>query len=355
MPDMNLAAAGKDDVILAVDGLKVDYATREGVVNAVREVSFVVNAGEVVALVGESGCGKTATALSILRLIASPGRITGGSIRFGGRDLITVSERTMRDIRGNEIAMIFQEPMTTLNPVQRMDRQIGEPLRQHKGASRRAASMASIELLRAVRIADAEGRSRAYPHNFSGGMCQRAVIAMGMACSPRLIVADEPTSALDVTVQAQVLDLLKATVRERQFGMLLITHDLSIVAQYAERVYVMYAGEVIEAGTIEAIYNLPKHPYSQALIETIPSLDQADDERFATIPGPPLNPLQRPTGCSYHPRCPKAIDHCKVEPPPLVEAEPGHVAACWVMNPPENPSGSSRGEALRSTSSPVGP
>ncbi len=331
-----------DEPLLAVDGLKVDYATSEGTVDAVRGVSFAVRAGEVVALVGESGCGKTATALSILRLIDSPGRISGGAIRFDGQDLLTLSEKKMRGIRGNEIAMVFQEPMTTLNPVQRMDRQIGEPLRRHKGASRGAAAQASIDLLRAVKIPDAERRSRDYPHNFSGGMSQRAVIAMGMACAPRLIIADEPTSALDVTVQAQVLDLLKNTVAERGLGMLLITHDLSIVAQYAERVYVMYAGEIIESGPTEAVYAAPRHPYTMALIGAIPSLDRPLDERFAAIPGAPLDPLDKPPGCPYHPRCPKAIARCAAEHPPLVDAAPGHDAACWVTNPPVETSSSEK-------------
>ncbi|HLT21255.1 MAG TPA: ABC transporter ATP-binding protein, partial [Thermomicrobiales bacterium] len=320
-----------DNAMLSVRDLRVQYETADGTISAVAGVSFDVAAGEIVALVGESGCGKSTVALAMLRLIEEPGRIAGGKIYLDGRDLLGLSERGMRSVRGNEMSMVFQEPMTTLNPVHRIDRQVGEPLRLHARMGARAAAKASVDLLRSVQIPAPERRSRDYPHSLSGGMRQRVVIAMGMACAPKVIIADEPTTALDVTVQAQVLDLLKSQVQERNLAMLLITHNLGIVARYARRVYVMYAGRIVESAPTEELYASPRHPYSVGLLKSVPRLDQDLDERLAPIPGAPPDPLARAKGCVFSPRCPLVIDRCRAEEPPLIAVNERHRSACWVM------------------------
>lgn len=329
VPEPTMPSSGNS--MLSVRDLCVEFETADGTVSAVAGASFDVAAGEIVALVGESGCGKSTVALAMLRLIQEPGRITGGVIRLDDRDVLGLSEKEMRRVRGNEMSMVFQEPMTTLNPVHRIDRQVGEPLRLHKRMGARAAAKASVDLLRSVQIPAPERRSRDYPHNFSGGMRQRVVIAMGMACAPKVIIADEPTTALDVTVQAQVLDLLKSQVQDRNLAMLLITHNLGIVARYAKRVYVMYAGRIVESGPTEELYASPRHPYSVGLLKSVPRLDQDLDERLAPIPGAPPDPIARPSGCVFSPRCPLAIDRCRVEEPPLIAVNTRHHSACWVM------------------------
>ncbi len=316
--------------VLCVNGLRVEYPTRKGVVHAVAGISFDVAPGEIVALVGESGCGKTATAHSILRLIAPPGRVSAGEILFDGEDLQKVSLERMRQIRGNRISMIFQEPMSSLNPVQRIGDQVAEPILQHRLASRAEAWKRAAELLRRVNIPDPQARLYDYPHQFSGGMRQRVMIATAMACSPRLIIADEPTTALDVTVQAQIIELLRDAVQTDATGMLLITHNLSVVARYADRVNVMYGGEIIESASADELFEDPQHPYTRGLLNSVPSLTQALGERLIPIAGQPYDSLNRPGGCSFHPRCPSAMARCSTAAPPVVQSGNSHKVACWL-------------------------
>ena len=316
--------------LLAVRDLRVDFRSRGGVVHAVDGISFDVQPGEVVALVGESGCGKSATAYSILRLIAEPGRISAGQVLFEGQDLLTLSDDEIRHIRGNRISMIFQEPMSSLNPVQRIGDQVAEPLIQHGLANRAEARERAIDLLRGVNIPDPRARARDYPHHFSGGMRQRVMIAMAMACSPRLIIADEPTTALDVTVQAQIIELLRTAVQAHATGLLLITHNLAVVARYADRVYVMYGGRIVESAAADDLFDRPGHPYTIGLLNSVPTLDQLSGERLVPIPGQPFDPLQRPSGCTFHPRCPQAMAICRAEFPPDFEPRAGHRVACWL-------------------------
>jgi oligopeptide transport system ATP-binding protein len=319
------------ELLLDVRDLKITFSTRQGEINAVNGVSFDVRRGEVVALVGESGCGKSATALSLLRLIPDPpGRVTDGQILFEGRDLRTMSTRQIEAIRGDRIAMIFQDPMTSLNPVHTIGRQVGEPLRVHRGASVNNALAKAAELLRGVNISEPEVRMQNYPHQFSGGMRQRVTIAMGMGCTPDLIVADEPTTALDVTIQAQVLELLRQQVDDSRSGMLIITHNLGVVAQYADRVCVMYAGRIVESAMAHELYSDPRHPYTVGLLRSVPRLDQPATERLAEIAGQPPDPLKLPAGCPFQPRCPRAIDRCRDAMPPLEAVSPTHKRACWV-------------------------
>jgi oligopeptide/dipeptide ABC transporter ATP-binding protein len=317
--------------LLEVDSLQTHFSTSGGVVRAVDGVSWDVQEGETVALVGESGCGKSVSALSVMRLIAAPaGRIVGGRILFKGRDLLTLSEEEMRKLRGREIAMIFQEPMTSLNPVLTVGRQLTEGLEIHLGMDAKAARARAAELLGMVGIPDPERRLPQYPHQFSGGMRQRMMIAMALACSPSLILADEPTTALDVTIQAQILELLKDLSRRLGVAMLIITHNLGVVARYADRVNVMYAGKIVERATARELYRNPRHPYTLGLLKSVPRLDVPRRQRLDPIDGQPPDLTRLPPGCSFGPRCAFRVERCAVEIPPLDPvAGPGHVAACW--------------------------
>ncbi len=315
--------------LLSVRRLAVEFRTGAGTVAAVRDASFDMARGEVTALVGESGCGKSATALALLRLIPDPpGRIAGGEILFEGRDVLKLPPDEVRALRGNRIAMIFQEPMTSLNPVQTVGRQVAEPVALHRRVGADAAAARSVELLSSVNIADAGRRATSYPHQFSGGMRQRVMIAMAMGCSPDLVIADEPTTALDVTIQAQLLDLLSAQVQQHHTALLLITHNLSLVARYADRVHVMYAGRIVETASAEALFAEPRHPYTIGLLQSVPRLDRAATERLVPIEGQPPDPLRPPAGCAFHPRCRFAIDDCRAGVPPLRPVGDDHLAAC---------------------------
>src|SRR2546422_3899148 len=300
--------------LLEVDDLQTHFRTPDGVNRAVDGVSFAVEAGETVAIVGESGCGKSVTANSILRLVPQPPGRIGGAIRFQGRDLLKLSERAMREVRGNDISMIFQEPMTSLNPVLTIGRQIAEPLRLHQGLSRRAVENRVVEMLGLVGIAEPRRRAREYPHQLSGGMRQRVMIAIALACRPKLLIADEPTTALDVTIQAQILDLLRETKTAFNLSLLLITHDLGVIAETADRVAVMYAGRIVETGPVRAIFRNPSHPYTRGLLASIPG--GAAAARLRAIEGsvPLLGAL--PPGCAFNPRCPDRFEPCTTAPPP---------------------------------------
>jgi peptide/nickel transport system ATP-binding protein len=318
--------------LLEVEGLKTHFFTRDGVVRAVDGVSFSIQPGETLALVGESGCGKSVTSLSILRLIASPpGRTVAGSIRFNGHDLLGLTERAMRKVRGNEISMIFQEPMTSLNPVLTVGRQIAEALVLHRGLARGAATARAIEMLRLVNIPEAARRASEYPHQMSGGMRQRVMIAMALACDPKLLIADEPTTALDVTIQAQILDLMRALKEKTGAAIMLITHDLGVVAEMAQRVVVMYAGRKVEEARVDDLFARPRHPYTRGLIKSIPRLGAAKAERARLTEIPGMVPsLREPiAGCAFATRCPHAVERCRVESPPLEAKADGHTVACW--------------------------
>ncbi|HVH81639.1 MAG TPA: ABC transporter ATP-binding protein [Stellaceae bacterium] len=323
--------------MLQVAGLQTYLFTRLGVVKAVDDVSFSVHAGETLAIVGESGCGKTMTSLSLMRLVPSPpGRIVGGSIKLGGRDLVVISEAEMRDVRGNEISMIFQEPMTSLNPVMTIGKQIAETIRLHQDLSKSAAMAKAIDMLRLVKIPEPVQRAKEYPHQLSGGMRQRAMIAMALACNPRVLIADEPTTALDVTIQAQILDLILDLQRTLGTAVILITHDLAVVAETAQRVIVMYAGKKVEEAEVEDLFGAPLHPYTHGLMASIPQLAimgggavPSANGRLKEIPGmvPALTNL--PPGCTFAPRCAFADDRCRSLAPDYEEKRAGHWAACW--------------------------
>lgn len=316
--------------LLSVSGLSTRFRTEAGVVQAVDDVSFEVAPGETLAIVGESGSGKSVTALSVLRLIQEPpGRIEAKSIRFDGRDLGALDRKSMRALRGNKIAMIFQEPMSSLNPSLTVGKQVAEPLNRHLGMGWPEALREAAALLRKVQIADPDSRLAAYPHQFSGGMRQRVMIAMALACRPKLIIADEPTTALDVTVQAQILELLKTLTRESGTALILITHDLGVVARYADRVAVMYAGRLVETGTARAIYETPKHPYTIGLMASIPRLDEDVGRKLVPIDGQPPDLANLPAGCAFRPRCAKAFAKCAAERPLLAAVGPQHMKACW--------------------------
>ena len=320
--------------ILDIADLKTWFFTRDGVVRAVSGVSFYVLPGETLAIVGESGCGKSVTALSILRLIPSPpGRIVSGTIRFAGRDLLGLSEAQMRDVRGNEISMIFQEPMTSLNPVLTIGHQIAETLTLHQGLGRAAALAKAVDMLRLVHIPEAQRRIGEYPHQLSGGMRQRVMIAMALACNPKLLIADEPTTALDVTIQAQILDLMRELKQKIDAAIVLITHDLGVVAEMAQRVVVMYAGHMAEEATVGALFRRPLHPYTKGLLNSVPrlgaSLDSARLPRLAEIPGTVPSLKDAIPGCAFAARCAFATDLCQRAMPAFEEKEPGHFAACF--------------------------
>ncbi len=318
--------------LLEVRGLKTYFSTSQGVVKAVDGVSYSVGEGETVALVGESGCGKTVSALSVMRLVAAPaGRIIDGQILFKGQDLLKLDEEAMRRIRGREIAMVFQEPMTSLNPVLSIGRQLTEGLEIHLGMTASQALRRSVELLTMVGIADSERRMSQYPHQFSGGMRQRMMIAMALSCGPSLIMADEPTTALDVTIQAQILELMKDLSRRLGVSLVIITHNLGVVARYADRVNVMYAGKMIEQGTAREVYADPRHPYTLGLLRSVPRLDEPRKSKLDPIDGQPPDLTQLPPGCAFTPRCVYKIDRCTREVPPLRSVgTPGHSSACWV-------------------------
>src|SRR5215510_13719732 len=319
------------DVLLDVKDLQTQFTTSGGVVRAVDGVSWDVKPGETVALVGESGCGKSVSALSVMRLVAAPaGRIVGGQILFKGRDLLAMSEEEMRKIRGREIGMIFQEPMTSLNPVLSVGRQLTETVEIHLGMSPAQSRERAIELLSLVGVSDPARRLSQYPHQFSGGMRQRMMIAMALSCDPALILADEPTTALDVTIQAQILELMKGLSRRLGVAMLIITHNLGVVARYADRVNVMYAGRIIERASAREIYADPRHPYTLGLLGSVPRLDEPRRERLTPIEGQPPDLTRLPPGCAFAPRCGYRVDRCQVEAPPLDSVgEGGHVTACW--------------------------
>jgi oligopeptide/dipeptide ABC transporter ATP-binding protein len=317
--------------LLEVRGLKTYLTTSLGVIKAVDGVSFDVKEGETVAIVGESGCGKSMTALSIMRLIPRPqASIVGGEIRFQGNDLLKLDNEEVRRIRGAEIAMIFQEPMTSLNPVLTIERQITETLEAHGSISKAAARGRALELLHLVGISDPAQRLSEYPHQFSGGMRQRVMIAIALSCRPKLILADEPTTALDVTIQAQLLELMRGLSRQFGVALVIITHNLGVVARYADRVNVMYAGKIIESGSAAEIYGVPRHPYTIGLLHSVPRLDQPRKSKLEPIDGQPPDLWNLPPGCSFAPRCKFVIDKCAEEAPPLRQIENGHASACWV-------------------------
>ncbi|HET8588103.1 MAG TPA: ABC transporter ATP-binding protein [Nakamurella sp.] len=322
----------RDEPLMSVRDLQVEFSTSAGVVRALDGVSFDVRRGETIAILGESGSGKSVTAQAIMALLPKPaGSIVGGSIHYAGRDLAALPIGDVRRICGTEIAMIFQDPLSSLNPVFRVGWQIAEPFRKRLGMDKQQARAKALELLDRVGIPDAGRRIRDYPHQFSGGQRQRIMIAMAIALEPKLLIADEPTTALDVTVQSQIMKLLANLQAETGMGMILISHDLGVVADVAERAAIMYAGRIVESGTIRQVYDYPAHPYTQGLLASIPST-KAIGERLVPIAGAPPNLLALPTGCSFHPRCPYAVDRCRAEIPLLRRPdgwEPGHVAACF--------------------------
>ncbi len=319
--------------LLEVRNLKTYFYTEDGVVSAVDGVSFDVYPGEVLGIVGESGCGKSVTSLSIMRLIAPPGKIVSGEILLAGKNLLTLSENEMTAVRGDRISMIFQQPQTALNPVFQVNNQIAEVLNIHKNISVEAGKARAIDLLKMVGIPDAERRAEAYPHELSGGMAQRVMIAMALACTPELLIADEPTTALDVTIQAQILDLMRDLRTQMGTSVILITHDLGVVAEMAERVAVMYAGEIVEQSDVNLLFEQPLHPYTQGLIGSIPVLGQLK-ERLDVIPGSVPNLVNLPAGCRFAPRCTArekfGMKICAAHKPDLTEAAPGHLVRCWL-------------------------
>ena len=329
------AASAQARPVLEVDGLQTYFFTPDGVVRAVDGVSYAVRIGETLGVVGESGCGKSVTALSILRLVASPpGRIVGGTIRLEGRNLLDLSESEMERIRGNDISMIFQEPMTSLNPLLTVGRQISEAIILHQGLSRRDAIDRTVETLRRVRFPEPEQRIRAYPHQLSGGMRQRVMIAMALSCNPKVLIADEPTTALDVTIQAQILDLMRELQDTVGTAIILITHDMGVVAETADRVVVMYAGRKVEEAAVDDLFDHPGHPYTRGLLCSIPNIEAAARSnprrtRLTEIKGMVPSLLRLPQGCSFAPRCAFATDECHTTYPPLREHRPGHLVACW--------------------------
>jgi oligopeptide/dipeptide ABC transporter ATP-binding protein len=317
--------------LLQVEDLHTQFFTQRGVVRAVDGVSLHIDAGETLGVVGESGCGKTMTALSILRLVPDPGRIVSGRILFRGKDVLKMNDEDIEDFRGNDVSMIFQDPMTSLNPVTQIGAQIEEAMTAHKRFSPQEAKVRVIQLLKRVRVPAAERRVSDYPHQFSGGMRQRAMIAMGLANEPSLLIADEPTTALDVTVQAQIIDLMKQLNRELGTAMMLITHNMALVASLCQRVIVMYAGRVVEEGPVEQIFKSPQHPYTWSLLRSVPRVDELRKDRLVSIKGLPPDLSNAPPGCKFHPRCPFVVDRCKREEPGLAEVAPNQVARCWVL------------------------
>jgi oligopeptide/dipeptide ABC transporter ATP-binding protein len=318
-----------DAPLLEIQDLRVRFTTSRGLVYAVNGVSFDVRPGETLGLVGESGCGKSVTALASMGILARSARITSGSIKLEGRELVGLSERAWRRIRGKEIAMIFQDPMTSLNPVLTVGAQLREAIDEHLDLNRKAATRRAVELLDQVGIPSAADRLRNYPHQFSGGMRQRVMIAMALACEPKLLIADEPTTALDVTIQAQILDLLRDLVADRGTSLVLITHDLGVVAGMCERVQVMYAGTLVEQGTASELFATPRHPYTLGLLQSVPRLDTGRAQPLLPIPGAPRNMLSEPSSCPFAPRCRNRIERCTAELPQLTPLDTGQRAACF--------------------------
>ena len=317
--------------LLEVRDLQTFFFTQEGVVKAVDGVSYDLEEGETLAIVGESGCGKTVSALSIMRLVPEPpGRIVGGQILFDGEDLLGLHEPRMRRVRGRQIAMVFQEPMTSLNPVLTIERQVTEALEVHMGMSRAESRREAVRRLEQVGISDPERSIQQFPHQFSGGMRQRVMIAMALSCNPRLIIADEPTTALDVTIQAQILELMKGLTANQGVALIIIAHNLGVVARYADRVNIMYAGKIVERGTARDLYGVPSHPYTVGLLNSVPRLDQPRGERLDPIQGQPPDLMALPSGCSFRERCRYAIGRCADEEPPLDPVSDGHYSACFV-------------------------
>jgi oligopeptide/dipeptide ABC transporter ATP-binding protein len=315
--------------LIDIRDLRIEFTTYEGQFTAVDGIDLAIARGRTLGLVGESGCGKSVTSLAIMRLLATPpARVAAGSIRFDGTDLLQLSDEQMRAIRGRDIAMIFQEPMTSLNPAFRVGDQIAEGILRHRDVSAAEAKREAIALMKRVGIPAPERRAQDYPHKLSGGMRQRVMIAMALACRPKLLIADEPTTALDVTIQAQILELLRKLRAESGMGILLITHDLGVIAEMAHEVAVMYSGRIVERAAVKDLFATPQHPYTIGLLGSIPSIG-GGEERLAAIEGMVPNPMRPPSGCRFNPRCPFAIERCRAEAPPLAEVTPGHHAACW--------------------------
>ncbi|MBW7862777.1 MAG: ABC transporter ATP-binding protein [Candidatus Hydrogenedens sp.] len=329
--------AAESNILLSVRDLRTEFTTDQGTARAVDGVSFDLPAGKTLALVGESGCGKSVTAMSLMRLIPSPpGRVAGGEALFDGKDLLALPEREMRRIRGNDISMIFQEPMTSMNPVFRVGAQIAAVLRMHRRLDKAAAWRGAVEMMGRVGIPSAARRAEDYPHQMSGGMLQRVMIAMALSCGPRLLIADEPTTALDVTIQAQILELLRELQRNTGMTLLLITHDLGVVAETADEVAVMYAGRIVERAAADRLFKSPAHPYTRALFQSLPPMNRGA-ARLSTIRGSVPPATHFPSGCRFHPRCAEAMPVCALREPPFAGTAPGHAAACWLHHP--NPPG----------------
>ena len=316
-------------MLLSVKNLSTEFPVKKGIVRAVEDVSFDVDQGQILAIVGESGSGKSVTSLSIMGLLAEPGHVAGGSMEFEGKDLATLSEKQYRELRGNDMAMIFQEPMTSLNPVYRVGNQIVEAIRTHEKVSKAEAKARAVDLLRKVGIPSPEARINDYPHQMSGGMRQRVMIAMALACNPKLLIADEPTTALDVTIQAQILDLLRRLRDDTGMAVLLITHDLGVVSETADRVVVMYCGQVVEEADVRELFDHPMHPYTLGLLKSIPRLEDDDTKRLYMIKGMVPNPLEMPPGCHFSDRCDSCMDICRQQIPDLVDLD-GHKVRCFL-------------------------
>ncbi|MPM37983.1 Oligopeptide transport ATP-binding protein OppD [bioreactor metagenome] len=320
--------------LLEVKNLRTSFFTHLGEVKAIRGISFDVEKGESLGIVGESGSGKSVTSLSIMRLLLYPGKIVGGEIMFNGKDIVKKSKKEMMGIRGNEIAMIFQDPMTSLNPVYTIGDQIAEAIMKHQKLSRKDAHEKALEMLKLVNIPDPEKRIKNFPHEFSGGMRQRAMIAIALSCQPQLLIADEPTTALDVTIQAQILDLMKSLNAKLDTSTMLITHDLGVVADVCSRVVVMYGGLIMEKGSIRDIYYEPRHPYTMGLLKSIPKVASDEKQRLIPIPGTPPDLLNPPTGCPFYARCEYAMRICNTQQPPYFKSEDGkHESMCWLLHP----------------------
>jgi len=316
--------------LIDIEDLRVSFFTPGGEVQAVRGISWFLNEGEALGIVGESGSGKSVSVYAIMRLLQHPGRIVGGNIRFNGTDILSLSEDDMRKIRGNDIAMIFQDPMTSLNPVYTVGDQIEEPLRLHRNMKGKRARQRAEELLAMVGIPSPARRLKQYPFEFSGGMRQRAMIAMALACEPKLLIADEPTTALDVTIQAQILEIMKDLKERRCMSIVLITHDLGIVSDICDKIIIMYSGEIMEYGPIESLYKSPSHPYTNGLINSLPKIDEVEGAQLTPIEGTPVDLMHPPAGCPFAPRCDKCMKVCLTEKPPYFEMEPNHFSACWL-------------------------
>ena len=316
--------------LLDIKDLRVSFFTPGGEVKAVRGVSWSLDEGEAIGIVGESGSGKTVSVYSIMRLLQSPGKIIGGSIKFDGQEITALSEKEMREIRGNRIAMIFQDPMTSLNPVFTVGNQIREPLKLHLKMDSASANVRAIELLRTVGIPNPKRRVKQYPFEFSGGMRQRAMISMALACEPKLLIADEPTTALDVTIQAQILEIMKELKQRRSMSIILITHDLGIVSDICDKIIIMYGGEIVEYGPMESLFEAPSHQYTLGLIGSLPKIDVTEKEVLTPIEGTPVDLMHPPAGCPFAPRCSETMKICLTEKPPYYEIGEGHYSACWL-------------------------